>query len=74
MKCNANVPAPCPFCGRNLLQQCEAHDVTDTDGCVVGRFAYIYWKHPDVDDCPLGFGLVLLNDADAVKHWNHRRK
>ena len=74
MKCNANIPAPCPFCGRELSQECLTQDMTDFQDRVVGRYAYIYWQHPEAEDCPLGFGLVLRNDADIIKQWNRRKK
>ena len=72
MKCNLNIPRPCPFCGAHLQQECDLYDVTDSEGNVIFRRANIYWKHPESTKCVLGFGFAVNDSREEVKKWNRR--
>ena len=70
VKCNLNIPKPCPFCGAQLQQECGHGDVTDNEGNVLFRLATVYWKHPKSTKCVLGFGFMVSDNREEVKKWN----
>ena len=74
MKCNLNIPRPCPFCGTHLQQEGGPYDVTDNEGNVILRLVNIYWKHPESTKCVLGFGFAVNDSYEEVKKWNRREE